>query len=361
MDDVLRLRDRIDQIDKEIVQLLKNRYENARLLGQIKKARGINLRDPKREKIILRKVESTARGLDLDPKLIRPIFNQIFNLAVHAQKDQPKNSSRGLEGTRFLVVGGTGGMGRFFVRFAQLHGASVKIAGRSMSRTKKGAREMEVQPGSVADAATSDVVVVAVPIEVTRRVSLELAALMRDGALLTELSSVKTGIADKIASKIPRGIEFVSLHPLFGPEVDHVHGQNIAVIPFRTGPHWRRFSRVLERAGARLHVTSIESHDKTMSYVQALHHFGLVSIGVGLEGWNGELKTSSIRATDWRIQNTLRNWDTIVKIQRLNPYAQAARTRFVSVAEKLVKMNRSDEQRSKRILASDVQKWTRKL
>ena len=36
MDDVARIRNRIDELDQEIVRLLKNRHENAKVLGRIK-------------------------------------------------------------------------------------------------------------------------------------------------------------------------------------------------------------------------------------------------------------------------------------------------------------------------------------
>ena len=360
MDDILRLRNRIDEIDQEIVQLLKNRHENARLLGQIKKARGLGLRDPKREKAILKEIERVAQALNLEPALVRSIFRRIFTLAVQAQKDSTGKTARELEGRRVLVVGGTGGMGRFFAHLAHLHGGSVKIVGRSSIRTRKVAGEMEVQAGSMLDARTSDIVVVATPMESTRRVALRLAEQMKEGSLLTDLSSVKTGIADEIAKKIPQGIEYVSLHPLFSPEVDHVQGQTIAAVPFKAGPVWRRFSRTLEIAGARIQVCSFHTHDMTMSYVQAIHHFALLSLGVSLSKWDGRLGTNSLRVSEDRIRSLLRNWDTIMGIQRLNPYARSARHEFVSVAGKLERMNLSDVRASKRILESDVQKWARK-
>src|SRR4029077_14417269 len=133
MDDIIRIRDRIDELDQEIVRLLKNRYENARLLGMIKGQRGLDYRDPEREKIILRKIERAATALDLDPKLIRPIFEQIFAFSVQAQRDLPEKSGKRLDQTKILIVGGTGGMGRFFARLASLQGAKVKLAGREIN------------------------------------------------------------------------------------------------------------------------------------------------------------------------------------------------------------------------------------
>jgi prephenate dehydrogenase/chorismate mutase len=361
LDEIPRIRKRIDEIDQKIILLLKDRYENARLLGRIKLARSIEPRDPEREKIILRKVQHATERLGLEPKATLPIFKEIFNFSVEAQRNRGHNHTIGLEGKKILVVGGTGGMGRFIANFANVHDASVKIVGRTNSRTRKIARELEVEAGSISDAKASDIVVVAVPMESVVETSIEIAQYMRKGALLTDLSSVKTGIPDRISSKVPTGAEYVSIHPLFGPTIDHLQGQNIAAIPFRTGPQWKSFSSALRKAGARVHLMSSAHHDKVMAYVQVLHHFALLALGVALRKWDGELKTSSIRWTSQRIEGLLNNWDTTVGIQRLNPSSHVVRREFIKTCERLVRMQQSDVSNIERILQSNVQKWSRKL
>jgi chorismate mutase / prephenate dehydrogenase len=361
LDEIPRIRERIDEIDQKLVLLLKDRYENARLLGRIKRARGIASRDPEREKIILRKVQDTATRLGLEPRLTLPIFKEIFNFSVRAQRVTAHNDAIGLERKKILIVGGTGGMGRLFASFASSHGASVKIVGRTIQRTREIAREMEVEAGSISDATASDIVVVAVPMELVVKTSIRIAQFMRKGALLTDLSSVKTGITNRISAKVPEGAEYVSIHPLFGPHIDHLEGQNIVVIPCKTGPQWKSFSRALRKAGAGIHCMSIEHHDRTMAYVQVLHHYALLSLGVALRKWDGYLKTSSIRGTLERIEGLLSNWDTTVGIQRLNRHSQVSRQEFVKTSEKLVRMRQSDVSTIERILRSDVQKWSRKL
>lgn len=360
MDEIARLRTRIDEIDQDILQLLKKRYENARLLGRVKRAKGVDTRDPPREKTILRKVQHTARKLGLNPKYAARIFNEIFKLSIEAQLGHAENSNA-LHGKNVLIIGGTGGMGSFFTRLAYAYGATVTIVGRNTSRTRRVARELGVEAGSMLDARTSDIVVVAVPLDNTKQVSVEVASLMRDGALLTDLSSVKSGIADEIWSKISRALEYVSIHPLFGPDVDQVNQQNLVAIPFRTGPQWRSFSQILQRAGARVHVTSKDHHDRAMAYVQVLHHFALICLASSLENWNGELKTYSINCTIEKIRALLKNWDTIAGIQGRNPYAQSARENFVEISRTLVTMRTSQQEKSRKTLSANVQKWSRKL
>jgi prephenate dehydrogenase/chorismate mutase len=360
LDEIPRIRERIDEIDQKLVLLLKDRYENARLLGRIKRVRGTPSRDPEREKVILRKVQDTAARLGLEPKLTLPIFKAIFNFSVQAQQVTAHNDAVALE-KKILILGGTGGMGRLFANFASVHGASVKIVGRTTQRTRKVAKEMEVEAGSISDAKSSDIVLVAVPMESVVVSSIEVAQSMPDGSLLTDLSSVKTKIADRISSEVPSGVEYVSIHPLFGPGIDHLAGQNIAAVPFKTGPQWRSFSRFLRRAGARINLMSSEDHDRLMGYVQALHHFALLSLGVALRNWDGGLKTTSFAGTLDRIEGLLRNWDTVVGIQKLNPSSTVVRREFIETCLQLVGMQQSDVSDVERTLRSNVQKWSRKL
>src|SRR6267143_38332 len=327
MDDVTRIRDRIDELDQEIVRLLKNRYENARLLGRIKQKRGLDYRDPEREKIILKKIERAATSLDLDPKLTRPIFEQIFAFSVQAQRNLPEKSGKKLDQTKILIVGGTGGMGRFFARFTSLQGAKVKLAGREINKTRTAAKEIEVEPGTILDAA----------------------------------SSVKTGVSDRIAEKIPKGLEYVSLHPLFGPKIDHLHDQPIIAVSYNAGQKWSKLARALQGGGAKVQTMSAAQHDKAMAYVQGLHHFALTSLGIGLDGMGGEPRTQSLRETEGRIANMLDNWDTIVGIQQLNPFLPAIRQKFLEVATTLAQTRSKQTSNLRKRLSSNVQKCTRKL
>jgi prephenate dehydrogenase/chorismate mutase len=361
LDEIPRIRERIDEIDQQLIQLLNDRCENARQLGRIKKVRHIEFRDPERERIILEKVRAATTRLGLDPKLTIPIFKDIFKLSVQAQQSPAHDHTAGLDGKKILIVGGTGGMGRFMTSFASLHNAAVKIVGRNTQRTQKIARELEVEPGSISNAQESDIVIIAVPTELVAKMSLEAAQFMRKGALLTDLSSVKVGIADRVSAKMPEGLEYVSIHPLFGPRIDHLRGKNLVAIPFKTGPEWSALSRTFRRAGARVHVATIEHHDRAMAYVQVLHHFALLSLGVAMRNWDGKLRTSSIIGTMQRIEDLLSNWDTIVGIQKLNPYSSGARREFAKTSGQLVGMKESDLSRIEGVLRSDVQKWTRKL
>lgn len=360
LDEIHRLRSRIDEIDGELTLLLKARYETARLLGRIKAARRVSLRDLRRESFILTELNRRSTEMGLDPATMERIFREIFRLSVKAQQNSNLRSGISLRGLRLLVIGGTGRMGRFLAGYASLQGARVRIAGRSMSKTRRVARELEVESGTVPDAATSDIVIVSVPIEDTERVSTSTASFMKDGSLLSDVSSVKTGISDRIANHTRRKIEYVSIHPLFGPDVDHLFGEDIAVVAHRPGPFWATLRRTFEASGANIYPITATMHDRRMAHVQGLHHFALMTLGVALSSMGGAPKTRSLRSTESRISKMIENWDTVQRIQTMNPFVPELRQKFGNISREYRHMTRPQGVSLREQLSLNVQKWTRK-
>jgi len=195
--------------------------------------------------------------------------------------------------------------------------------------------------------------------EVTPRVALRLGSMMSPEGLLVDLSSVKIGIADVI-SRRTRLFEYVSLHPLFGPDVAHIGRQQIAAIPYRGGSLWKKLLMVFKQDGARVILTTAREHDAMMAKIQALHHFALISLGVTLGENGGEFSTRSLRSTQDQIRRLTNNWETVLGIQKLNPFAARERDRFHKTVSEIRRMGPRDTTKSCRLLARYVQNWSRK-
>jgi chorismate mutase / prephenate dehydrogenase len=357
LDEVSRVRNEIDRIDEEMIWLLKSRYELARSLGRIKNVQGIGIRDRQREQAVLREVRGIASHLGLPTGPVHRVFLEVFEMAVEAQHD--RNTRRDLQGVEVLIAGGTGGMGRLFATILANHGGNVKILSRTEPRSKRVAREIGVLPGNYVDAREADIVVVSVPVQATAKVSLKLGALMKPDSMLTDLSSVKTGIADVIAMGTKR-FEYVSLHPLFGPDIAHFGRQRVAAIQYRAGPLWRKLRRVLEGEGARVFPTTVREHDMMMAETQALHHFALMSLGVSLTRASEMFSTRSLKATEYQIRRLTKNWDTIIGIQRFNPFAAEERQEFRNTVNTIARLTPRDSRKVFLTLTKHVQNWTRK-
>lgn len=166
------------------------------------------------------------------------------------------------------IIGGTGGMGKWFASFFQLEGYPVQISGR---KTGPDPRQM---------AAACPVVIVSVPIAATDAVIREVGPSMPHESLLMDLTSLKE--APVRAMLEATASEVIGLHPLFGPRVTSLDGQNIAVCPGR-GKRWLPWLKeIMEKNGAHLVETTPEGHDKMMALVQGLNHFNTVVLGLTL-------------------------------------------------------------------------------
>ena len=85
-----RLREKIEGIDRELIELIAARVRLARDVGTEKRAAGLPTLDPKREAAVVRRAVVIARdaGLESDDE-IRQIFWQIIGLSRRAQsRDQ---------------------------------------------------------------------------------------------------------------------------------------------------------------------------------------------------------------------------------------------------------------------------------
>ena len=79
-------RERIDAIDRELVSLLNRRAGVVREIGEIKKARGIEVVDAGREEQVLARIESANRG-PFPNESLRSIYREIF--AASHQIEEP--------------------------------------------------------------------------------------------------------------------------------------------------------------------------------------------------------------------------------------------------------------------------------
>jgi len=166
------------------------------------------------------------------------------------------------------IIGGTGGIGRWFADFFQREGYTVQVSGRKIG----------LRPSEMAEACP--VVIVSVPIGVTQTVIGEVGPHMRQDSLLMDLTSLKSKpVSSMIESSVS---EVIGLHPLFGPGELSLDGQNIVLCPARSERWLPWVRKTLGAKGANLIETTPERHDKIMAVVQALNHFDTIVLGLAI-------------------------------------------------------------------------------
>jgi prephenate dehydrogenase len=176
------------------------------------------------------------------------------------------------------IIGGTGHMGQWFKRFFQKNGCKVVIASR---KTKLKPEEC---------AAKSDVVVITVPIGSTVPVIKKIAPHVRKESLLMDLTSLKID-AVKAMLRYSKS-EVIGTHPVFGPSVGSIKDQTVVLCPAR-GKKWMKWLKsILVKNKAKIKVTTPAKHDKMMSVIQGIMHFGSISICHALKELGVNIKES---------------------------------------------------------------------
>ncbi|MDY0045722.1 MAG: prephenate dehydrogenase/arogenate dehydrogenase family protein [Syntrophales bacterium] len=164
-------------------------------------------------------------------------------------------------------LGGGKGMGAWCVKFLSEQGCTVHAV-------EKGEEIKKAVSGC-------HVVVIAVPIHVTREV-IELAGpLLGPDDLLMDLTSLKEEPVKWMCESTRA--EVIGCHPLFGPSVDTVKGLNVVLCPVRA-PHWIEWLRELfVCAGAHVIETTPHRHDRIMSVIQGLNHLNTMTMYAALQ------------------------------------------------------------------------------
>ena len=85
MDEIEQLRKQIDKYNLEILEILTRRADVAKSIGAWKAKEGINVHDPEREALILKKLKAHNKG-PLDDGMVERVFKEIFAINVELQK-----------------------------------------------------------------------------------------------------------------------------------------------------------------------------------------------------------------------------------------------------------------------------------
>jgi len=328
-------RKELDKIDREIIDLLTKRLEIVNEITEIKRRYNIPVFDKSREEQVLRTREVWGLERGLDWRFVSDVFKTIIEESRSLQLYAPEKLRIGIYGY--------GNMAKTLAEVFSKAGHEVIITGRDLEKARDVARSLKVDHGTAEDVARkAEWFIIATPPDAVIQVAKELMPKMRAGALVSDISSVKKGVIDEMVKILPEYIEYISIHPLFGPGVDPL-GETVVLIPVKSYDYWiKKVNSVLVSMGLEVITATPEEHDKAMAITQALHHFAILSLkrtmdelskefGVNYEGFS----TYSFKRTLDTIRRLEELMDVVLEIQRKNVYSKSVRRKFLEVARRL--------------------------
>ncbi|MBV5280679.1 MAG: bifunctional chorismate mutase/prephenate dehydrogenase [Actinobacteria bacterium] len=242
------LRQKIDAIDAQIVSLLADRQHVVGHVAALKKLHNLQVYHPAREEDLIFIRRQQAAKIGLHPDFIEEIYRTIIRRSRVLQ-----TSSMALKSVRaggiVLLVGGKGGMGRYFQECFCRAGYQVRILDK----------DNWPDAGQLCDGI--DLAVVSVPIDVSCEVIRNIAPFMPAKAVLCDITSIKEKPLKEMLEVHVGPV--IGLHPLFGSNEDACQW---VLDQFVT---W----------GAVVVQSDAVEHDDIMGIVQALRHFATFTFG----------------------------------------------------------------------------------
>ena len=251
-------RERIDQIDQQLLELLSERNEIVHEVIEKKVRNQLPIFAPKREDEKTDKFRQMAEEHDIDPDWAEDFLRMIMasSRASQSTKDFPRATE---EPKNILIVGSRGMMGSLYHRIAKQTGHNV------FGIDKHNWFELEELAPKL------DLVIVSVPINVTEDVIQRIASKLKKHTILADFTSNKTKPIR--AMKEHHEGPVLGLHPMHGPDVQNLSKQLMVACPVREPEASQWVIDQTKLWGMRVVEADAEKHDHIMHMVQGLRHF----------------------------------------------------------------------------------------
>lgn len=329
--DIEQLRDRIRDIDRQILTLVLQRNDTARRIGDIKRDHRLPMQDFEVERAVLDHALAQGNQLGVHESTVRDLVKIMVQAALRTQ-ERDWNAQPAAEGRRALVIGGAGLMGQWFCRFLQEQHYDVYVDDPTSS---------PFPPAKVGDH-PFDVVIVATPPQASAAALQQAGQAVGQDALVLDIASVKGPVAPVLRALAARGKRVASLHPMFGPHTDLLMGRNVLVLDVGNPEAADAAAKLFSSTAARTVRLTLDEHDTFMADVLSLSHAVSLSFNHALAQTNRTVEDmESVASSTFRKQVAVsrevaaENPDLYYEIQAFNPYTEDALNRLETAVKHL--------------------------
>lgn len=265
-DELLQLRQRLDEIDDGIIDLIAERQAVVTTIGNHKLKTGAPLRHYEREREVIERGMGRAEAHGLPPRVARDILETLIHFSLGNQETNKLAQSDHGQGRRALVIGGLGRMGVWMSRYLDMVGYRVDVADPA-----ERASPFERVDDWEAGLDVYDVIVVAVPLRPSNAILHRLAELKPPG-LVFDIGSLKSPMRSGLEALREAGCKVCSVHPMFGPDEIGLSGRHILFVDAGNPTALAEARAMFAHTAADCVDLSLEEHDEVMAWVLGLSH-----------------------------------------------------------------------------------------
>ncbi|WP_419950100.1 prephenate dehydrogenase/arogenate dehydrogenase family protein [Candidatus Palauibacter sp.] len=331
MSDLEHLRAELARIDRKLLELVARRQEVSARIGVRKSVTRTSTRDYAQEKVVIERARAAARELGFSPRLAEDLVLSLIRSSLAVQERGSVAAARRGGGKRALVIGGSGKMGGWFVRFLSSQGFEVETADPAGGD----------RPDWSEAALDQDVIVVATPMVIANGI-LERLAEIKPPGLVFDIGSLKSPLRSGLTALAEAGVRVASVHPMFGPDTELLSGEHVIFVDVGHPDATEEVESLFASTMATRVRMDLENHDRVMGFVLGLSHALNIAFFTALAG-SGETapRLADVSSTTFEAQLDVarrlagENPHMYFEIQSLNEYGDVALRELVEAVERV--------------------------
>ena len=322
------VRERIRQIDRELIQRAGERLQLAKQVGEIKRRNHLPTVDYAQERAVLARARSSATELGLDPSVAEDLIARLIRASVNAQDQDSIRFSAAGAGKTAVVVGGAGRMGRWMRQFLSAEGFQTGSLD-PLSSPQENAWSRDVLP-------TADLVMCCATPATTAELYQQWVCTPPRGVVV-DIASIKTPLLPAIRALQQSGVRVASMHPMFGPGIALLRDADIVLCDTGDAAALQEVERLFQPTTARLVRMPLEEHDRLMADLLSLAHATAICFALALPRQEHPVRSTTFLALERLAANVVRESpDVYYEIQARNPHSFGAIERLRSAVDRLM-------------------------
>ena len=272
------LRQRLDEIDHKLVELIAERQRTSGEIARVKRATGHPTRDYGREREVILGARALAEAQGVPPRIAEELMRMLIRSSLATQERSSVVARGHGSGRRALVIGGAGKLGGWFVDFLASQGFEIDVA--DPAGAPAGTRDIGDYRR---DPLEQDFIVVATPLGQTDAVLRELA-MRRPRGVIFDVGSLKSPLRGGLVALRSHGCRVTSVHPMFGPDTELLSGRHVIFVDLGHEEALARTRELFAPTMVEQVVMSLDEHDRLIAYVLGLSHALNIAFFTALAG-----------------------------------------------------------------------------
>jgi prephenate dehydrogenase len=240
------------------------------------------------------------------------------------------------------IVGAAGKMGSWFTSYFAQRGLNVSAYDINQKMLKTSSK-VKVQKSLRQCVQDADLVLVCVPVQKTPQAIKECTKKMKDGAIIAEISSVKSKTFAAL-KKIPINLRPLCIHPMFGPGASKKVEARVLLVPIRDEKiEVKIANEIFENANVKV-LPDARQHDKSIAIVLGLTYFANMVFAKVISSGNNISMLKQVSGTTFGLQSLIAESilteepDLVIALISENIYAKRYINQYLKEAAALARL-----------------------